>query len=97
MANKGLLEYVAEQFKIARQEGALTKWADGKSDADDVLAKMLEVVKGAGLTPEAIDVAWISESLSADFEGDIRAHANLVAQAQLQAIIKAIEEVNKDG
>ena len=31
-------ELLAAQFRIARQEGALRKWADGKVDAGAVLA-----------------------------------------------------------
>ena len=31
-------EKIASFFRIAREEGALRKWADGKSDADEILA-----------------------------------------------------------
>lgn len=35
-----LLTEIAELFKIARLEGALRKWADGKKDAGEALAKV---------------------------------------------------------
>ena len=35
-----LLIEIAELFKIARQEGALRKWADGFADAEEALAKV---------------------------------------------------------
>lgn len=36
---------LAQLFKIARQEGVLTKYADGKADAKEALSLILERIK----------------------------------------------------
>jgi len=50
-----LREQIAEAFRIARKEGALTRFADGKSDAEDVCWWFKEELEGLPLTYEEID------------------------------------------
>jgi len=49
-------EDIAEMFKIARQEGALRKWADGLSDADEVLSHPRIGVIAEDQKPEVFSV-----------------------------------------
>ena len=41
-------EEIAEQFRIARAEGALRKVADGKDDADQILTLFKEEMRKSG-------------------------------------------------
>ncbi len=61
-----------------------------KSAGKEVLAKMLEVVEGAGLTPEVI-LTIIRDNYGAVDEPH-PIPVGKIAQAQLQAIINAIKE-----
>ena len=45
-------EQIAEYFRIARQEGALRKVADGKDDADQILTLIREEMEKASISAE---------------------------------------------
>lgn len=46
LENNLLLTEIAELFKIAREEGAIRKWADGRDDAEEVISKVLKAYEG---------------------------------------------------
>ena len=77
-----MIEKVAELFRIARKEGALRKYADGKSDAEEAISLLKEEIEKSLLTDEEI---W--RVYGVDYtDGDIRA----IAEAQLDKVLKRL-------
>ena len=74
MSKPTLREQIAEAFRIARKEGALTRFADGKSDAEDVCwwfkeeleglkIDDIELLKATSETPLIAGSRWQSQKL----------------------------------
>ena len=89
-------EDIAEMFKIARQEGALRKWADGLSDADEVLShprigviaedQSLPDVRHSKVRQCADEDGVLTEYLSLEWKSEVQTQKDM-----LQANFKRIE------
>ncbi len=85
--NKGLL---TEEYKEAVYYAELGSPTKGKRVIDELVAKIKEVIEGAGLTPEEIvDLVWEN---AGEWNEAIASNFMKVAKAQLQAVKKAIDK-----
>ncbi len=84
-------EKIAKLFENARAEGVLRKWADGKSDAEEVCALIKEAIEKAKISDE--EIKKVGNGVR-DYYGVLPQY-RAVAQAQLDTILKLLDRRGK--